>query len=81
MITNKIIVILLFIIITINMLARLLHIQSWLMVGIVIIITKIIIIITIVIIIIITRPKPNYGQQGLAGGSLCASGSQLGRGK
>ena len=34
-----------------------------------------------IIIIIITRPKPAYGRQGLAGRSLCASGAQLGRGK
>ena len=34
-------------------------------------------IIIITIIIIITRPKPAYGQQGLAGRSLCASGAQL----
>ena len=32
-------------------------------------------------IIIITRPKPAYGWQGLAGGSLEASGAQLGSGK
>ena len=30
---------------------------------------------------IITRPKPAYGQQGLAGSSLHASGAQLGSGK
>ena len=35
-------------------------------------------IIIIIIIIIITRPKPAYGRQGLAGGSLRASGAQLG---
>ena len=33
------------------------------------------------IIIIITRPKPAYGRQGLAGGSLRTSGAQLWRGK
>ena len=32
-------------------------------------------------IIIITRPKPAYGRQGPAGGSLCASVTQLGSGK
>ena len=37
--------------------------------------------IIIIIIIIITRPKPAYGRQGLAGGSLRASGAQLGSGK
>ena len=35
----------------------------------------------IIIIILITRPKPAYGRQGLAGGSLCAFGAQLGSGK
>ena len=35
----------------------------------------------IIIIIIITRPKPAYGRQGLAGGSLRASSAQLGSGK
>ena len=37
--------------------------------------------VVIIIIIIITRPKPAYGQQGLAGCSLRASGAQLGNGK
>ena len=36
---------------------------------------------TLFIIIIITWPKPAYGRQGLAGGSLRASGAQLGSGK
>ena len=40
-----------------------------------------IIIITTTIIIIISRPKPAYGQQGLVGGSLRASGAQLRSGK
>ena len=40
-----------------------------------------IIITIIIIIIIITRPKPAYGRQGLAGGSLRACGAQLGSGK
>ena len=40
-----------------------------------------IIMIIIMVIIIITRPKPAYGRQGLAGGSLRASGAQLGSGK
>ena len=30
--------------------------------------------------IIIARPKPAYDRQGLAGGSLCASGAQLASG-
>ena len=47
---------------------------------IVIIIAMIIIMITICI-IIITRPKPAYGRQGLAGRSLRASAAQLGSGK
>ena len=37
-----------------------------------------IIIIVVIINIIITRPKPSYGRQGLAGVSLRASGAQLG---
>ena len=32
----------------------------------------------LLLIIIITRPKPAYCRQGLAGVSLCASGAQLG---
>ena len=35
----------------------------------------------IIAIIIITRPKPAYGRQGLAGLLLRASGAQLGMGK
>ena len=35
----------------------------------------------VIVTIIITRPKPAYGRQGLAGGSLRASGAQLGSGK
>ena len=45
---------------------------------------KIITIITTVVFILIinfTRQKPAYGQKGLAGGSLRASGAQLGSGK
>ena len=37
--------------------------------------------ITTFIIIMTTRPKPAYGRQGLASGSLCASGAQLRSGK
>ena len=40
-----------------------------------------IIIIINIIIINITKPKPTYGRQGLAGGSLHGSGGQLGNGK
>ena len=45
-------------------------------------IVAIIIVIDIIVnVIIITRPKPAYGRQGLAGSSLRASGAQLGSGK
>ena len=48
--------------------------------NIIILITIILVIIIIIIIltIIITRPKPAYGRQGLAGGSLRTSGAELG---
>ena len=40
-----------------------------------------VVIIIMIVIIINTRPRPAYGRQGLAGGSLRASGAQLGSGK
>ena len=39
------------------------------------------IIVKIIVNIILTRPKPVYGRQGLAGQSLRASSAQLGSGK